>query len=108
MEEEVFLPTPEARERHALRMLYERCNGANWGRLLGKEINENWCDPDKPLSEWQGVTVEHGHVVGLVVSWCGGNFKGACSKSADLPFRFRVSVRQCFQRYMIAISGVKI
>ena len=82
MGKEVLLPTPEARERHALRMLYERCNGANWGTsYLGEEINENWCDPDKPLSEWKGVTVEHDHVVKLYVAHC-HHFKGACSQSA--------------------------
>ena len=93
-------------------MLYERCNGANWGSFIGQEINKNWCDPSKPLSEWKGVTVEHDHVVGLDVNFCGDNFKGACSQSMQLRLRYRVrvsvNVRQRFQQYMLAISGVKV
>ena len=72
MKKKVLPPTAKARERYALRMLYERCNGANW-EPWGKNLN--WCDDTKPLSEWAGVTVDHGRVVKLNVVSC-RNFKG--------------------------------
>merc|ERR1711908_137739 len=70
---EVLFPTPEARERHALLLLYHRCNGAKWPSYA----NTNWCDKDKPLSEWEGVKVEDGRVVRLDVCGCGDAFGGA-------------------------------
>ena len=70
--------TVEVIEMHALQMMYERCNGANWEG----EKNKNWCDPDKDLSEWEGVGVEHGHVVKLSIVSCRTHFKGARLQSA--------------------------
>ena len=57
-EEEEDLAFERGDERSALCCLYRGARGAGWKKADG------WTT-DRPLGEWYGVTVEHGHVVGL-------------------------------------------
>jgi hypothetical protein len=49
-------------ECEALVMLYNSTNGPGW------KFNYHWLETVTP-SDWQGVSVESGHVTGLVLEW---------------------------------------